>query len=299
MKKGISMVWISLLFAWFVCDTRGLADSERILLASTTSTENSGLLSDLLPRFQKATGIGVDVVVVGTGQAMQIAKRGDVDLILVHDRLAEDAFMREGFGSLRRDVMYNDFVIVGPIGDPAKIAGLDDAAKALGRIATSMSRFTSRGDTSGTHRAELRLWRAAGVDPAESSGQWYWETGSGMGATLNTASATGAYLLIDRATWSFSDNKEGLAVLVQGDSSLFNPYGVILVNPERHSHVKEAAARRFIDWLTGIPGQKAIDAYRPNQEQLFFPSSGVFKLESKTGFGNAKDAVKGEEEIDS
>ncbi len=257
------------LVAWMHAGQAG-AGERFITVASTTSTENSGLFRHLLPRFEAATGIAVRVVARGTGQALALGRNGDVDVLLVHDRVAEDKFVAEGFGVDRRDVMYNDFVIVGPRGDPARIAGLTDAPVALARIAAAAAPFASRGDDSGTHRAERRLWRAAGIDVEAASGGWYRETGSGMGATLNTASGMNAYALSDRATWVAFANKGELSILVEGDKLLYNPYGVILVNPARHGHIKKADAGRFLDWLTGAAGQAAIDSYRVDGKQLFF-----------------------------
>ncbi len=262
----------------------GAAAGERfIILQSTTSTQNSGLFDAILPRFTAATGIAVRVVAVGTGQAIKNARNGDGDVLLVHARAAEEAFVAAGWGLARRDVMYNDFVIVGPPADPAGIAGGTDAAAALKAIAAAgagggPATFASRGDDSGTHVKELALWRAAGLDPAGfaasgASGSWYRETGSGMGATLNLAVGMGAYALTDRGTWIAFRNKGDLRVLVAGDARLFNPYGVILVNPARHPRVKAAEGQAFIDWLTGAEGQAAIGAYRLEGKQLFFPNA--------------------------
>jgi tungstate transport system substrate-binding protein len=248
-----------------------------ITLASTTSTANSGLFDHLLPQFTAATGIQVRVVAVGTGAALRLGERGDADMVLVHARGAEDAFMAAGFGSLRRDVMYNDFIIVGPVGDPAAVGGTGDAPAALARIAMSCSPFVSRGDDSGTHKAELRLWEvawaAAGGAPDSAVDSWYREAGAGMGATLNTAQAMAAYTLADRGTWLSFANRGDLAVMVEGDGRLFNPYGVMLVNPARHPHVKAADATAFIDWLTGAPGQAAIAAFHLGGQQLFVPNA--------------------------
>jgi tungstate transport system substrate-binding protein len=242
-----------------------------ILLASTTSTENSGLFGHILPLFTARTGIEVRVVARGTGQAIKLAERGDADLLLVHHRPSEDRFVAAGHGVARHDVMYNDFVLLGPADDPAAIAGLGDAAAALARIARARAPFLSRGDDSGTHKKELDLWRAAGVEAAAAGAGWYRETGAGMGATLNTASALGAYLLADRATWLSFRNKGGLAVLAEGDPRLFNPYGVILVNPARHPHVKAAEGQALIDWLLSGEGRAAIAGFQVGGRQLFFP----------------------------
>jgi tungstate transport system substrate-binding protein len=249
------------------------AEIEFITLACTTSTENSGLLDRILPLFEKQTGIRVHTVAVGTGQALRIARAGDADVILVHDRLSEDAFVSEGYGVRRYDVMYNDFVLVGPASDPAGIQRETEVVRAFARIAETRSLFISRGDDSGTHKAELRLWRAAGLDPSSASGSWYRETGSGMGSTLNHASAAGGYTLSDRGTWLSFRNRGELAILVEGDPPLYNPYGVILVNPARHPHVKAEAGQRLIDWLISAEGQGAIAAYRVEGATLFKPNA--------------------------
>ena len=249
------------------------AGERAVTLASTTSTENSGLIAHLLPQFTRATGIDVRVIAVGTGQALRIARNGDADVLLVHHRASEERFVAEGYGVKRHDVMYNDFVLVGPRADPARLRGLDDAAAALARIAAARAPFASRGDDSGTHKKELDLWAAAGLDPSAASGSWYRETGSGMGATLNAATGMGAYALSDRATWLAFRNKGDVEVLVEGDPRLFNPYGVILVNPARHPHVHAREGQAFIDWLVSDPGQAAIAAYRLDGRQLFFPNA--------------------------
>ncbi len=268
-KRIVILLAVFGLGAWMLAAP--VAAGERfITVASTTSTENSGLFRHLLPRFEAATGIAVRVVARGTGQALALGRNGDVDVLLVHDRVAEEKFVAQGYGIDRRDVMYNDFVIVGPRGDPARIAGMTDAPAALARIAAAAAPFASRGDDSGTNRAERRLWRAASIDVEAASGGWYRETGSGMGATLNTASGMNAYALSDRATWIAFANKGELSILVEGDKRLFNPYSVILVNPARHGHIKKADAGRFLDWLTGAAGQAAIDSYRVDGKQLFF-----------------------------
>lgn len=243
-----------------------------ITVASTTSTEQSGLFRHLLPIFTRESGISVRVVALGTGQALDIARRGDADVVFVHDEPAEQRFVSEGYGVKRLAVMYNDFIIVGPKADPARAAGKDVLA-GLRAIAAARSPFASRGDKSGTHAAELRYWTSAGIDLAAAKGSWYRETGSGMGPTLNLASAQGAYALTDRGTWLAFRNRGDLVPLVQGDPSLFNQYGVILVNPARHAHVRHAAGQRFIDWLVSPAGQSAIAAYQINGEQLFFPNA--------------------------
>ncbi len=245
-----------------------------IILQSTTSTANSGLLDHLAPQFTKKSGIDVRVVAVGTGQALKNARNGDGDVLLVHARQREEKFVADGFGLKRHDVMYNDFVIVGPENDPAGIAGLTDVTAALKKIAKARAPFASRGDESGTHIKELSLWQQAGIDAAADSGTWYRETGSGMGATLNIATGMGAYAMTDRATWVTFANKAGFRILLEGDKRLFNQYGVILVNPQRHTHVKAVEGQAFIDWLISLEGQGAIAAYRRDNQQLFFPNAG-------------------------
>jgi tungstate transport system substrate-binding protein len=244
------------------------ASDRYITLASTTSTEQSGLFRHLLPLFMEETGIQVRVVAVGTGQALNIGRRGDADALLVHDRRGEDQFVADGYGVDRRDVMYNDFVIVGPRSDPAGVADVANAADALKRIAQTAAPFASRGDDSGTHRRERALWEDAGLDP---NGGWYRELGSGMGPTLNTAAAMDAYTLTDRATWISFRNRQALAILFEGDKALFNPYGSILVNPERTAAVKYDLARQWHEWLTSEAGRQAIAGFNPGGEQLFFP----------------------------
>ena len=243
---------------------------EFITVASTTSTEQSGLFRHLLPAFTRATGIEAHVVAVGTGQALDLARRGDADVVFVHDQAAEEKFVADGFGVKRFPVMYNDFVIVGPRTDPAGARGRDVVA-ALRKIAASHAPFASRADKSGTHAAEMRYWKMAGIEP---HGAWYRETGSGMGPTLNTASGLNAYALTDRGTWLSFKNRGELVVLVEGDRRLFNQYGVMLVNPAKHPHVKQEAGRKFIDFVTSPAGQKAIADYRIGGEQLFFPDAG-------------------------
>lgn len=243
---------------------------ESIVLASTTSTEQSGLFGHILPLFEKETGITVKVVALGTGQALDVGRRGDADALLVHDRAAEDKFVEEGYGAYRRDVMYNDFVVVGPKNDPAGVKAASDATAAFRTIADKEATFISRGDKSGTHAAELRFWKAAGVEPVGKG--WYKEAGTGMGPTLNMAAGVDAYTLSDRGTWANFKNRQNLDILFAGDPRLFNPYGAILVNPEKHPHVKKAAAEKFIDWITSDAGRAAIASYRIGDEQLFFPS---------------------------
>ena len=258
---------------WLGAPGPAAAQDQSIIVASTTSTQNSGLFDYILPLFKAASGIEARVVAVGTGQAIKIARNGDADVLFVHHRPSEEKFVADGFGVKRYDVMYNDFVIVGPKADPAGIRATTDAAAALARIAKAQATFASRGDDSGTHKKERALWHAANVDVAAASGTWYRETGSGMGATLNTASAMNAYTLSDRGTWLSFKNKGDLEVLVQGDKRLFNPYGVMLVNPARFPHVKARAGQAFIDWLTSEPGQRAIASYKVNGHQLFYPNA--------------------------
>lgn len=241
-----------------------------ITVASTTSTDNSGLFAHILPRFEAESGISVRVVAQGTGQALETARRGDADVVLVHARAQEDKFVADGFGVERFDLMYNDFVIVGPSADPAGIRSSASAAEAMAAIADAGAAFASRGDASGTHRAEQRLWQGADISPA---GDWYLATGSGMGATLNTAAQIPAYTLSDRGTWLSFQNRGELVVLFEGDPVLFNPYGVILVNPERHPHVKAEEGQAFIDWLVSAEGQDAIADFTIGGEQLFYPSA--------------------------
>jgi len=249
------------------------AQDKSIVVASTTSTEQSGLFGHILPTFTKQTGIAVKVVALGTGQALDVGRRGDADVVFVHDRVAEDKFVADGFGVDRRDVMYNDFVLIGPKADPAKVAGGKDVAAALKAIAAAKVPFVSRGDKSGTHAAELRYFKDAGVDPNEGKGTWYRETGSGMGPALNTASSMNAYILADRGTWLSFKNRGELGIVVEGDRKMFNPYGVILVNPAKHAHVKQAEGRAFMDWLVSSEGQAAIASYKVGGEQLFFPDA--------------------------
>ena len=251
-----------------------LAQDKSITVASTTSTENSGLFKHILPLFKKKTGIDVKVVAQGTGQALNTGKRGDADVVFVHDKTKELAMVKAGDFVNRHDVMYNDFVVVGPKGDPAKVGGSKDVVASLKKIADAKAPFASRGDKSGTHAAELRLWKAAAVDPASGKGSWYRETGSGMGATLNTAAGMNAYALTDRGTWLSFKNRADLVISVEGDKRLFNQYGVMLVNPARHAHVKKDLGQAFIDWIVSPEGQKAIADYKINGEQLFFPNAG-------------------------
>ena len=250
-----------------------VADDASIIVQSTTSTANSGLYDYMLPIFEKKTGIKVNVVAVGTGQAIKNAQNCDGDVLLVHAKSAEEKFVADGFGLKRSDVMYNDFIIVGPPSDPAKIKGDKSAGDALKKIAGAKANFASRGDNSGTHKAEIKLWKAAGVDIKDSSGQWYRETGSGMGATLNTAVGMGAYALTDRGTWISFKNKGDFEILVEGDKSLFNQYGIMLVNPEKCPNVKAKAGQSFIDWVLSADGQNTIRSFQLDGKQLFIPNA--------------------------
>ncbi len=269
---GLTMLW-AIAVAIIAAGGTAVAEDRYITVASTTSTENSGLFEHLLPQFTEATGIDVRVVAVGTGQAIGLARRGDADVLLVHHLPSEEAFVAEGYGVERFDVMFNDFVIAGPAHDPVGLRGLGDAAEALSRLAEAGAVFVSRGDDSGTHKKELELWAAAGVSPAASDDPWYRETGSGMGAALNTASGLSAYVLSDRGTWISFANKREMEILVEGDVRLANPYGVILVNPARHPHVKAEMGQAMIDWLLSDTGQAAIAAFRVDGQQLFFPNA--------------------------
>jgi tungstate transport system substrate-binding protein len=249
------------------------AQEKSIVVASTTSTEDSGLFGHILPLFRQATGIDVKVIAQGTGQALDTGRRGDADVAFVHARAAEEKFVQEGAGVKRFPVMYNDFVLIGPKSDPAGIKGSKDIVTALKAIQAKGTPFVSRGDRSGTHQAELALWKQAGIDIATERGPWYRDIGQGMGAALNTASAMNAYVLSDRGTWISFKNRGDLMVAVEGDAKLFNQYGVILVNPARHPHVKAALGQAFIDWLISRAGQQAIAAYKIDGQQLFFPNA--------------------------
>ena len=247
------------------------AQAESIVMASTTSTEQSGLFPYLLPEFKKATGVDVKVVAVGTGQAIDMGRRGDADVLFVHDQVAEEKVVAEGFAIKRYPVMYNDFVLIGPEADPAKTKG-KDIGEALKKVAATNAGFISRGDKSGTHAAELRYWKALGEGASKGSG--YKECGCGMGPALNMASSTGAYVLADRATWLNFKNRADLTVLVEGDKALFNQYGVMVVNPAKHPQVKQAEAQKFVDWVVSPTGQTVIANYKINGQQLFFPNAG-------------------------
>jgi tungstate transport system substrate-binding protein len=250
-----------------------LAQEKSIVVASTTSTQDSGLFGHLLPLFKQKTGIDVKVISQGTGQALDTGRRGDADVVFVHARSQEEKFVAEGFGVRRHPVMYNDFILIGPKSDPAGIRGSKDIAAALKTIKDKSAPFVSRGDKSGTHSAELNLWKAAGIDVAQDKGAWYREIGQGMGAALNTASSMNAYVLADRGTWLSFKNRGELEIVVEGDRRLFNQYGVILVSPAKHPHVKKDLAHALIDWLISAEGQKAIADYQINGQQLFFPNA--------------------------
>lgn len=256
-----------------LCSFSIFSFADSIIVQSTTSTKNSGLYDYLLPRVSTDTGIKVNVVAVGTGQAIKNAQRCDGDVLLVHAKPSEERFVAQGFGIERFDLMYNDFVIVGPADDPASIKGSNDVSEALKKIAVAKAIFTSRGDDSGTHKAEIRLWKDSTIDPTKASGQWYRETGSGMGATLNIAVGMNAYALTDRATWTKFGNKGDFQIHVEGDRKLFNQYGVILVNPEKCPNVNAAAGQKLIDWLLSKTGQDAIASYQVNGNQLFYPNA--------------------------
>jgi tungstate transport system substrate-binding protein len=256
-----------------LCAAPSFAQEQYIVVASTTSTEQSGLFGHLLPLFEKDTGIKVRVVALGTGQALDVARRGDADVVFVHDQPAEEKFLIEGFGVKRFPVMYNDFVLVGPKSDPANIGGGKDILEALRKIEAAKTPFISRGDKSGTHAAELRYWKDAGIDVDSRKGPWYRDTGSGMGPTLNTASAMNGYVLTDRGTWLSFKNRGDLTILVESDQRLFNQYGVMLVNPAKHPQVKMELGQQFVDWLVSSHGQAAIAGYKIGGEQLFFPNA--------------------------
>lgn len=251
-----------------------LAQEKSIVVASTTSTQDSGLFGHILPLFKAKTGIDVKVIALGTGQALDTARRGDADVVFVHAKSAEEKFLAEGFGVKRYPVMYNDFILIGPKNDPAGIKGMKDITTAPKTLKDKSATFISRGDKSGTHIAEINLWKLAGVDIAADKGPWYKEIGQGMGAALNAASASDAYVLSDRGTWLSFKNKGDLVIAVEGDKRLFNQYGVMLVNPQKHPHVKKEPGQEFIDWLISPEGQRAIAGYKINGEQLFYPNAG-------------------------
>jgi tungstate transport system substrate-binding protein len=262
------------LFALLLATPSG-AQEKSIVVASTTSTQDSGLFGHILPLFKSKTGIEVKVVAQGTGQALDTGRRGDADVLFVHAKAQEEQFVADGFGVKRYPVMYNDFILIGPKSDPAGVNGTRDIVAALKAIKAKAAPFISRGDRSGTHIAELNLWRMAGIDPAADKGTWYREIGQGMGAALNTASAANAYVLADRGTWISFKNRGDLVIAVEGDTRLFNQYGVMLVNPAKHAHVKKEFGQAFIDWLISPEGQKAIADYKISGQQLFFPNAAV------------------------
>jgi len=272
MKQMIRRLFLTILADFSITSLQVYAQEKSIVVSSTTSTEQSGLFNYMLPIFKMKTGIEVKVVAVGTGQALDIGRRGDADVVFVHDKPAEEKFVEEGFSTKRYEVMYNDFVLIGPKSDPAKISGGKDIQVALQKISAAQAPFVSRADKSGTHAAELRYWKGAGITPS-SSQSWYKETGSGMGPALNTASAMNGYILADRGTWLSFKNRGDLVILVQGDPKLFNQYGVMLVNPAKFSHVKKAQGQEFIDWLISKNGQDVIASYKIDGEQLFFPNA--------------------------
>ena len=269
-------------YSWFLAamllaigpGASAVASDPFIVVQSTTSTQNSGLFERILPIFTRKTGIEVRIVAVGTGQAIRNAANGDGDVLFVHAKAAEEEFVADGYGVSRADVMFNDFVIVGPPTDPARIEGMADAVAALAKIAEVEAPFASRGDDSGTNKAELRLWEDTGIDVRAASGTWYRETGSGMGATINTGKGMGAYVMTDRATWIAFGNKSDYRIVVEGDLRLFNQYGIVLVNPERHPHVKADLGRQFVDWILSEEGQAAIADFTIEGQQLFFPNAG-------------------------
>jgi tungstate transport system substrate-binding protein len=272
MKKVFSTLFSSIVIAGTFISPPALAQEKSIVVSSTTSTEQSGLFNYILPIFKMKSGIDVKVVAVGTGQALDIGRRGDADVVFVHDKPAEELFVKEGYSTKRYEVMYNDFILIGPKSDPAKIAGGKDIQAAFQKIAATQAPFISRGDKSGTNAAELRYWKDAGI-AVSSSSPWYKETGSGMGPALNTASAMNGYILADRGTWLSFKNRGDLVILVQGDPKLFNQYGVMLINPAKFPSVKKAEGQEFIAWLISRNGQDAIASYKINGEQLFFPNA--------------------------
>lgn len=263
---------ISILFIYTLL-TPSYADNPFILIQSTTSTQNSGLYEYLLPLYKEESGVDVKVVAVGTGQAIRNARMGDADVLLVHSKKDEEKFVEEGYGVERFDLMYNDFVIVGPSNDPANIKDSKNAITAFNKIALAQAKFVSRGDDSGTHKKELSIWNELGIDAQSVSGTWYREVGSGMGTTLNTAIGMGAYTLADRATWISFVNKKDFQILTEDDPVLFNQYGVIVVNPKKHPHVKYQSAKNFVDWLLSVKGQQAIAEFKINSQQLFYPNA--------------------------
>ena len=275
MNKSITRQLVAVLLLLVGLSTSATANNNFIIVQSTTSTQNSGLFDYILPRFRETHDFDVRVVAVGTGQAIKNASNGDGDVLFVHAKAAEEKFVADGNGLRRADVMYNDFVVVGPPSDPAAVTGMTDAVEALATIAKREALFVSRGDNSGTHMAELRLWAETGVDTQAESGGWYRETGSGMGATLNTGTEMGAYIMTDRATWIAFGNKGNYQIVVEGDKRLFNQYGITLVNVNKHSNVKAALGQTFIDWVLSDEGQTAIASYKVDGQQLFFPNANL------------------------
>jgi tungstate transport system substrate-binding protein len=273
-RRSFAISLVALIALSAMSSMSAQAQEPFITVASTTSTEQSGLFGHLLPRFEQRTGIKVHVVAVGTGQALDLARRGDADVVFVHARSAEEKFLAEGHGVKRYPVMYNDFVLVGPKSNAAKIGGSKDILEALKKLEAARAPFVSRGDKSGTHLAELDLWKAAGIDIDNAKGPWYRDTGQGMGPALNTASSMNAYILTDRGTWLAFKNRGDLEILVEGDKRLFNQYGVMLVNPDKHPSVKKERGQIFVDWLISPEGQQAISEYKINGAQLFFPNAG-------------------------
>jgi tungstate transport system substrate-binding protein len=274
---------IGLALALVLSPTLAAAQDKSIVVASTTSTRDSGLFGHILPLFKANTGIDVKVVAQGTGQALDTGRRGDADVVFVHAKAQEEKFVADGFGVRRFDVMYNDFVLIGPKADPAKIKGSHDVLAALKAINAAGTPFVSRGDNSGTHAAELALWKIAALDPAAAKPAWYREIGQGMGAALNTTAAMGAYVLADRGTWISFKNKAALEIVVEGDKALFNQYGIMLVNPAKHSQVKKDLGQAFIDWITSAEGQNAIRSHRIDGQQLFFPNFDAAAARKKAG----------------
>ena len=273
LKKGELFGVVLMTLALSVASPASLAQ-KFITVASTTSTEQSGLFKHLLPAYEKKTGVQVRVVALGTGQALDMGKRGDADVVFVHAKSAEENFIAEGYGVKRLPVMYNDFVLIGPNSDPAKVAGGKDILEALRKVKGAAAPFVSRGDRSGTHMAEVALWKSSGIEIEKEKGPWYRDTGQGMGPALNTASSMNGYILADRGTWISFKNRGDLAILVEGDKRLFNQYGVILVSPAKHAHIKKDLGQAFIDWVVSPEGQRAIADYKIGGEQLFFPNAG-------------------------
>jgi tungstate transport system substrate-binding protein len=270
---AVSRLLLGLVVGALMSWTPAEAQEKSIVVASTTSTQDSGLFGHILPKFKARTGIDVKVVAQGTGQALDTGKRGDADVVFVHAKAQEEKFVADGFGVKRFDVMYNDFVVIGPKSDPAGIKGGKDVLAAFKAIYAKGAPFVSRGDKSGTHSAELALWKKAGLDPAAAKPAWYREIGQGMGAALNTAGGMGAYVLSDRGTWLSFKNRGDLEIVVEGDKQLFNQYGIMLVNPARHAHVKKELGQQFVDWIVSKEGQDAIRSYTINGQQLFFPNA--------------------------